>query len=114
MPDWAYFASFAVAIYAGAIVTLAVRRIPSESVQALWFSFGAFSILDSGVALADDGLTTPVLLGFVSVWAILLGGEWCEWKASTAGRAGTPGSVAGSLVDPGGGGSFAPGRWCGE
>ena len=62
-------------IYLGGLVTLLIRRIPSEGVQALWYAFGAFSILDGGMELADDGLTTSVLIGFLGVWAILMVGD---------------------------------------
>lgn len=49
-------------------------QIPSEGVQAAWFAFGAFSLLDGGLELATEGLTEWVLLGFMVVWAILLAG----------------------------------------
>ena len=42
--------------------------------QAAWFAFGAFSLLDGGLELATEGLTESVLLGFMVVWAILLAG----------------------------------------
>ena len=63
-----------VAIFLGGLLTAAVRRIPSEGVQAAWFAFGAFSILDGGLELATRGLTEFVLAGFMIVWVLLLAG----------------------------------------
>ena len=40
----------------------------------LWFALGAFSLLDGGLELAQNGLTEFVLIGFMIVWAILLAG----------------------------------------
>jgi len=74
IPAWAYYAIFALAIYLGGAVTACVRRIPSEGVQAAWFAFGAFSILDGGLELANSGLTNWVMLGFMGVWCLLLVG----------------------------------------
>ena len=75
MPRLWYYVIFVAVIYLGGIVTLLIRRIPYEGVQALWYAFGAFSILDGGMELADDGLTTSVLVGFIMVWAILMYGD---------------------------------------
>ena len=75
MPRWLYYVVFVIVIYLGGVVTLLIRKIPHEGVQALWYAFGAFSILDGGMELADDGLTTSVLIGFIMVWAILLYGD---------------------------------------
>ena len=72
IPVWGYYATFAAMVYAGAIVTAFVRRVPSEGVQAAWYAFGAFSILDGGMELATGGLTTWVLLGFTAVWGVLM------------------------------------------
>ena len=44
----------------------------------LRYAFGAFSILDGGMELADDGLTTSVMVGFIGVWGILLYGDSAE------------------------------------
>lgn len=62
------------AIYLGGVVTALVRQIPSDGVQAAWFALGAFSLLDGGLELAQNGLTEFVLIGFMIVWAILLAG----------------------------------------
>jgi hypothetical protein len=68
------YASFVLAIYLGGVFTALVRRIPYDSVQAGWFAFGAFSIVDGGLELATQGLTNCVLIGFMIVWCVLLAG----------------------------------------
>lgn len=75
MPRWIYYLVFVVVIYLGGALTVFVRSIPSEVVQATWFAFGAFSILDGGMELAQEGVTTPAMAGFLIVWAILLYGD---------------------------------------
>lgn len=75
MPRWIYYIGFVVVIYLGGVVTLLIRHVQSEGLQALWYAFGAFSILVGGMELADDGLTTSVLFGFILVWAILMLGD---------------------------------------
>ena len=70
----AYYGSFCVAVFLGGFFTAMIRRIPSEALQAGWFAFGAFSIIDGGLELATQGLTEFVLIGFMIVWVILLAG----------------------------------------
>ena len=74
LPGYIYYLGFVFAIYLGGIVTACIRQIPSEGVQAAWYAFGAFSLLDGGLELATRGLTEFVLLGFMVVWVILLAG----------------------------------------
>ena len=73
-PAAAYYVTFAVAIFLGGAVTAGVRRIPSEGVQSAWFAFGAVSLLDGGLELANHGLTNWVMLGFMAIWGLLLVG----------------------------------------
>ena len=61
-------------VFLGGFFTAMIRRIPSEALQAGWFAFGAFSIIDGGLELATQGLTEFVLIGFMIVWVILLAG----------------------------------------
>mmetsp|Transcript_8730 Transcript_8730/g.14663 ORF Transcript_8730/g.14663 Transcript_8730/m.14663 type:complete len:308 (+) Transcript_8730:76-999(+) len=72
MPTWVYYMLFVSVIFLGGLLTIAVRLIASDGLQAAWFAFGAFSILDGGLELSREGMTTWVLLGFLIVWAILL------------------------------------------
>ena len=74
LPGAAYYASFVLAVFLGGFFTAIIRRIPSEGLQAGWFAFGAFSIIDGGLELATRGLTEHVLIGFMIVWVILLAG----------------------------------------
>lgn len=74
MPAWLYYAWFIGCIFAGGAFTALVRKIPSEGLNAAWFAFGALSILDGGMELAENGFTTWVMLGFLFVWGILLMG----------------------------------------
>ena len=69
-----YYGAFVVAIFLGGRVTALLRHIPHDGVQAGWYAFGAFSILDGGLELAERGLTEFVLLGFMLVWLLLLAG----------------------------------------
>ena len=38
------------------------------------FAFGAFAILDGGLELTTEGMTSWVLIGFLGVWGLLLYG----------------------------------------
>jgi len=42
------------------------------------YAFGAFAILDGGLELASDGLSTFVLIGFIFVWLMLFAGQAAE------------------------------------
>uniref|UniRef100_A0A7S0L2J9 Uncharacterized protein n=1 Tax=Coccolithus braarudii TaxID=221442 RepID=A0A7S0L2J9_9EUKA len=75
MPAWAYYVIFMCAIYAGGLISIGVQRVPSRALQAAWYAFGAFAILDSGMELATSGLTTWVLVGFLAVWVLLIYGN---------------------------------------
>mmetsp|Transcript_47387 Transcript_47387/g.101157 ORF Transcript_47387/g.101157 Transcript_47387/m.101157 type:complete len:98 (-) Transcript_47387:325-618(-) len=75
MPAWTYYAIFVCAIYAGGIFSIGVQRVPSAALQAAWYAFGAFAILDGGMELATGGLTTFVLTGFLAVWLLLIYGH---------------------------------------
>lgn len=76
MPAICYYVLFVGMIYAGGIFTLYIQKVDSPMLHSFWFSFGAFAILDAGLQLATEGLTTAVLAGFLFVWGILcLGGE---------------------------------------
>jgi len=59
-------------------LTILVQRVPSLALQSFWYAFGAFAILDGGLELASDGLSTFVLIGFVFVWLILFAGQAAE------------------------------------
>jgi len=55
-----------------------VQRVPSLALQSFWYAFGAFAILDGGLELASDGLSTFVLIGFIFVWLMLFAGQAAE------------------------------------
>jgi len=78
MPAWGYYACFVLSIYLGGALTILVQRVPSLALQSFWYAFGAFAILDGGLELASDGLSTFVLIGFIFVWLMLFAGQAAE------------------------------------